>query len=229
MRVLLAEDDPKISGFLVRGLREDHHVVDLAEDGVEAEAQAASEDYDLIVLDVMLPGRDGFEVCRRLRAQQVDTPILMLTARDAVSDRVTGLDAGADDYLVKPFAFDELLARVRALGRRGRSHQLDAVLRYGPLAVDPRDHTVTIAEQPLELTATEYRLLEYLVRRAEAVVSREQLADHVWGSEYDPFSNLADVYIGYVRRKLQAHGIEPLIHTVRGLGYMLKQREREAS
>jgi DNA-binding response OmpR family regulator len=229
MRVLLAEDDPKISAFLVRGLREDHHVVDLVEDGLEAEAQAATGEYDLIVLDVMLPGRNGFEVCRRLRAEHVDTPILMLTARDAVSDRVTGLDAGADDYLVKPFAFDELLARVRALGRRGRTHQLEAVLRYGPVTVDPRDHTVTVNGEPVDLTATEYRLLEYLVRRAEAVVSRDQLAEHVWGSEYDPFSNLADVYIGYVRRKLQGHGAPPLIHTVRGLGYMLKQRAPEAS
>jgi DNA-binding response OmpR family regulator len=224
MRVLLAEDDPTISAFLVRGLREDHHVVDLVEDGLEAEAQAATGEYDLIVLDVMLPGRNGFEVCRRLRQQQIDTPVLVITARDAVADRVTGLDAGADDYLVKPFAFEELLARIRALARRGRTRQLEGLLHYGPLAVDPRDHTVTVAGHPVDLTATEYRLLEYLVRRAEAIVSRDQLAEHVWGSEYDPFSNLADVYIGYLRRKLQAHCEVPLIHTVRGLGYMLKLR-----
>jgi DNA-binding response OmpR family regulator len=172
----------------------------------------------------MLPGLDGFEVCRRLRQQQIDTPVLVITARDAVADRVTGLDAGADDYLVKPFAFEELLARVRALARRGRTHQLEGVLHYGPLAVDPRDHTATIDGKRVDLTATEYRLLEYLVRRAEAIVSRDQLAEHVWGSEYDPFSNLADVYIGYVRRKLQAQYDRPLIHTVRGLGYMLKLR-----
>jgi DNA-binding response OmpR family regulator len=227
MRLLLVEDDPKISRFLLKGLREDHHVVELVEDGTEAEARAADLDYDLILLDVMLPGTDGFEVCRRLRAQRVDTPVLVITARDEVSDRVRGLDAGADDYLVKPFAFDELLARVRALGRRGRTRHMDAVLRYGPLEVDPRDHTVTANGVPVSLTATEYRLLEYLVRRAEAIVSRDQLADHVWGSEYDPFSNLADVYIGYVRRKLQANCEAPLIHTVRGLGYMLKVRREE--
>ena len=229
MHLLLVEDDPAISRFLLKGLREDHHVVDLVEDGREAEIRAASDEYDLILLDLMLPGLDGFEVCRRLRQQQVDTPVLVITARDAVSDRVTGLDAGADDYLVKPFAFEELLARVRALARRGRTRQLEALLRYGPLVVDPRDHTVRVNGEPVELTATEYRLLEYLVRRAEAIVSREQLADHVWGSDYDPFSNVADVYIGYVRRKLQAHCDVPLIHTVRGLGYMLKLRDEAAS
>jgi DNA-binding response OmpR family regulator len=224
MRLLLVEDDRTISRFLVKGLREDHHVVDLVEDGAEAEVQAATEDYDVILLDLMLPGLDGFEVCRRLRQQEIDTPVLVITARDAVADRVTGLDAGADDYLVKPFAFEELLARVRALARRGRTRQLEGVLHYGPIAVDPRDHTATVEGRPVDLTATEYRLLEYLVRRAEAIVSRDQLAEHVWGSEYDPFSNLADVYIGYVRRKLQAHHAAPLIHTIRGLGYMLKLR-----
>jgi two-component system OmpR family response regulator len=224
MRLLLVEDDRTISRFLMKGLREDHHVVDLVEDGAEAEMQAATEDYDVILLDLMLPGLDGFEVCRRLRRQQIDTPVLVITARDAVVDRVAGLDSGADDYLVKPFAFEELLARVRALARRGRTRQLEGILHYGPLAVDPRDHTVTVEGRRVDLTATEYRLLEYLVRRAEAIVSRDQLADHVWGSEYDPFSNLADVYIGYVRRKLQAQYALPLIHTVRGLGYMLKLR-----
>jgi DNA-binding response OmpR family regulator len=229
MRLLLVEDDPKISRFLLKGLREDQHVVDLVENGLEAEAKAAADDYDLILLDILLPGIDGFEVCRRLREQHVDTPILVITARDAVSDRVAGLDAGADDYVVKPFAFEELLARVRALARRGRTRQLEGVLRYGPLAVDPRDHTVTANGDPVELTATEYRLLEYLVRRAEAIVSRDQLADHVWGSEHDPSSNLADVYIGYLRRKLQQHCDVPLIHTLRGLGYMLKVREAPAA
>ncbi len=225
MRLLLVEDDPKISRFLVKGLREDHHLVDLVEDGLKAEAQAATDEYDGILLDVMLPGIDGFEICRRLRSQGVDTPVLVITARDAVADRVTGLDAGADDYLVKPFAFDELLARIRALSRRGRTRQLGAVLQYGPIAIDPRDHTAKVNGTMVELTATEYRLLEYLVRRAESIVSRDQLAEHVWGGEYDPFSNVADVYIGYLRKKLQVHSTIPLIHTVRGLGYMLKQRE----
>ncbi|MEP7307014.1 MAG: response regulator transcription factor [Acidobacteriota bacterium] len=166
---------------------------------------------------------DGFTLCRRLRGDGVDTPVLMLTARDAVPDRVQGLNAGADDYLVKPFAFDELLARLRALMRRGRTRQLDTSLSYGPLVMDTATHLVNAAGQPL--SATEYRLLEYLLRHAEAIVSRDQLAEHVWGGDSDPFSNVADVYVGYLRRKLRAAGIaEPLIHTVRGMGYMLKTR-----
>jgi DNA-binding response OmpR family regulator len=171
----------------------------------------------------MLPGLDGFEVCRQLRAKGVDTPVIVVTARDAVSDRISGLDGGADDYLVKPFAFEELLARLRALTRRGRTRQLTNTLEYGPVSVDPVAHTVTVDGTPLTLTATEYRLLEFLVRRAEAIVTRDQLAQHVWGGDYDPLSNNADVYVGYVRRKLQAVTPEPLIHTVRGLGYMLKR------
>jgi DNA-binding response OmpR family regulator len=223
MRLLLVEDDPKISRFLVKGLREDQHLVDLVEDGPAAVEQAVASDYDAIVLDLMLPGIDGFEVCRQLRQLGIDTPVLVISARDGVADRVAGLDCGADDYLVKPFAFDELLARLRALGRRGRTRQLSGLLTYGPLTVDPVAHQVTAGGQLLSLTATEYRLLEFLVRRAEAIVSRDQLAEHVWGGDYDPFSNVADVYVGYVRRKLQAALPHPLIHTVRGLGYMLKQ------
>jgi DNA-binding response OmpR family regulator len=149
--------------------------------------------------------------------------VLVISARDEVRDRVHGLDSGADDYLVKPFAFDELLARLRALDRRGRNRTTARDLAYGPVAIDPVDHRVTVHGQALALTATEYRLLEYLVRRAEAIVTRDQLAEYVWGGEYDPFSNLADVYVGYVRKKLQAAGAGPLIQTVRGLGYMLKE------
>ena len=223
MRLLLVEDDPKISHFLVKGLREDQHVVELVENGTEAEARAATEEYDAILLDLMLPGMDGFEVCRRVRAQGIDTPILMITARDAVPDRVEGLDLGADDYLVKPFAFDELLARLRALSRRGRTHVLSSVVRYGPIEVDHRDHLVRVHGKAVTFTATEYRLLDYLVRRAESIVSRDQLAQHVWGGDYDPFSNVADVYVGYLRRKLTAAGVPgTLIQTIRGLGYMLK-------
>ena len=218
-----------ISRFVVRGLREEQYKVDLAEDGMTAERLAADGDYDAIVLDVLLPAIDGFEVCRRLRDAGVDTPVLMLTARDAVPDRIRGLDAGADDYLVKPFAFDELLARLRALTRRGRTRQLDSSLSYGPLRMDTNSHVVTAAAGTLELSATEYRLLEHLLRHAETIVSRDQLAEHVWGGDYDPFSNVADVYIGYLRRKLKAAGIDaPLIHTIRGMGYMLKTREPEA-
>jgi DNA-binding response OmpR family regulator len=221
--VLVVEDDPAISHFVVRGLREENYRVDLAEDGATAEQMAADELYDAIILDILLPGLDGLSLCRRLRRDGVDTPVLMLTARDAVPDRIQGLDAGADDYLVKPFAFDELLARLRALTRRGRTHQLDASLSYGPLALSTSTHVVTAAGRPLELSATEYRLLEHLLRHAEAIVSRDQLAEHVWGGDFDPFSNVADVYIGYLRRKLRGAGLdEPLIHTIRGMGYMLK-------
>jgi DNA-binding response OmpR family regulator len=225
VHVLVVEDDPAISRFLVRGLREEQYRVDLAEDGPAAETLAAGGLYDAIVLDVQLPGFNGFELCRRLRRANIDTPVLMLTARDAVPDRITGLDAGADDYLVKPFAFDELLARLRALTRRGRTRHLDVSLNYGPLTLDTATHVATAAGQPLDLSATEYRLLEHLLRHQETIVSRDQLAEHVWGGDYDPFSNVADVYIGYLRRKLRAAGVTtPLIHTIRGLGYMLKAR-----
>jgi DNA-binding response OmpR family regulator len=222
MRVLVVEDDPAISRFMVRGLTEDHYLVDLVEDGASAVEMAAAEEYDVIVLDLMLPELDGFEVCRRLRAKGVDTPVIIVTARDAVADRVAALDAGADDVLVKPFVFDELLARLRALGRRGRSRHLNHLLEYGGISIDPVAHVVFVEGQHVHLTATEYRLLTFLVRRAEAVVTRDQLAQHVWGGDYDPLSNNADVYVGYVRRKLQAVTPRPLIHTVRGLGYMLK-------
>jgi two-component system, OmpR family, response regulator len=224
VHLLLVEDDPTISRFLLRGLREENHVVDLAEDAESAEQFASAAEYDAILLDVMLPGgADGFTVCRRMREAGIDTPVLMLTARDGVADRVHGLDIGADDYLTKPFSFDELLARLRALTRRGRSRNVDATLSYGPLVMDLETHHVTADGQEVRLSATEYRLLEFLMRRAETIVSRQQLADHVWGSDYDPFSNVADVYVGYLRRKLTAAGIPgTLIQTIRGLGYMLK-------
>ncbi|MDP1570131.1 MAG: response regulator transcription factor [Vicinamibacterales bacterium] len=226
MRVLLVEDDPEISGFLVKGLREDRYLVDLVTDGPAAVDAASASAYDAILLDLMLPGLDGFDVCRQIRAGGVDTPVLVVSARDGVADRVRGLDCGADDYVVKPFAYAELEARVRALARRGRTRHLSGVLQYGPIEIDPVDHRASVHGHTLSLTATEYRLLTYLVRRAESIVSRDQLAEHVWGGEYDPASNLADVYVGYVRRKLQAVVPEPLIHTVRGLGYLLKDGPR---
>jgi DNA-binding response OmpR family regulator len=225
MRLLVVEDDPTISRFLVQGLREEQHLVDLAEDGVAAEARAFEGAYDAILLDVMLPGQDGVEVCRRLRAAGIDTPILMVTARDAVSDRVHGLDTGADDYLVKPFAFDEVVARLRALTRRGRTRSLSAVLTSGPLSLDQEAHQACVAGSPVSLTATEYRLLEYLMRRAGTIVSRDQLAEHVWGRDYDPGSNLADVYVGYLRRKLAGTAAADQIRTIRGIGYMLDRVE----
>ena len=227
MHVLVVEDNPAISHFLVKGLREQRYVVDLAEDGIAAEAQALAESYDVILLDLMLPGVDGLTLCRRLREQGVDTPILVVTARDDVADRVAGLDTGADDYITKPFDFAELLARLRAVVRRGRTRQLDAQLRYGPITLDSRDQRVTVDGSPLDLTATEYRLLQYLLRRVGSIVSREQLAEHVWGAEYDPDSNVVEVYVSYLRRKLQGTAGEGLIRTVRGLGYTLSAAEPE--
>jgi DNA-binding response OmpR family regulator len=222
MKLLLVEDDPKISHFLLKGLREHQHVVDLAESGPAGLDQAGHADYDAVLLDLMLPGLDGFSLCRALRGQNIAAPVLFLSARDQVRDRVRALDCGADDYLVKPFAFEELLARLRALDRRGRNRQTSRLLSYGPITIDPANYRVAVSGQVLVLTATEYRLLEYLVRRAEAIVTRDQLAEYVWGGDYDPASNVADVYVGYVRRKLLATQAQPLIHTVRGLGYMLR-------
>jgi DNA-binding response OmpR family regulator len=223
MRVLVIEDDRGVSHFLVKGLSEEGHDVDLVEDGEAGERRLASGQYDVAVLDVMLPRRDGYEVCRRIRKAGVGVPVLMLTARDAVADRVKGLHEGADDYLIKPFAFDELLARLEALVRRGPSRPPDTLLVHGPIQVDTESHKVTVSGKEVSLSATEYRLLEYLVRRAGSIVSRDQLAEHVWGGEYDPFSNVADVYISYLRKKVDKDRKRPLIHTVRGLGYMLKE------
>jgi DNA-binding response OmpR family regulator len=222
MRILLVEDDRSISRFLMKGLTEERHIVDLVEDGLVAEERAYAGEYDVIILDLMLPGLNGVDVCRRLRAQQVDTPIIILTARTDTPDRVSALDAGADDYLTKPFSFDELLARLRAIVRRGRTKSLGANLHYGPIELDPRDRLVRVAGTRLDLTATEYRLIEHLLRHPETIVSREQLAERVWGRDLDPQSNAVEVYIGYVRKKLLAHFDQPVIHTVRGMGYMLK-------
>ena len=223
MRILLVEDDRTISHFLLKGLTEERHIVDLVEDGLQVEEAILSHEYDAIILDLMLPGLNGLDVCRRIRRGGVDAPVLMLTAREETRDRVQGLDAGADDYLTKPFAFDELLARLRALGRRGRTRQLSTVLAYGPIELDPRDHAVKVNGTRLDLTATEYRLLEQLMQRAESIVSREQLADRVWGGDIDPHSNVVEVYIGYLRKKLLTCWPTPLVQTVRGLGYVLKQ------
>lgn len=221
MHVLVVEDDPAISHFLVKGLREQRYVVDLVEDGLDAESQAHTVEYDAILLDIMLPGQDGFAVCRRLRDQGIDTPILVVTARDEVAARVQGLDEGADDYLAKPFEFSELLARLRAIARRGRSRHLSAVLTNGPIRVDLRDQLVTIDGTSIALTATEYRLLLHLMKHAGSIVSRSQLAENAWGAEHDPESNVVDVYVSYLRRKLQGTAADGMIRTIRGMGYTL--------
>ena len=224
MHALIIEDDASIAEFIARGLREAGFAVDVASDGHDGFEAALTQEFDVVIVDLMLPGRDGLSVIDELRRRGRRTPVLILSAKRSVDDRVRGLQAGGDDYLTKPFAFDELLARLRALTRRGRSRHVTAVLTYGPLVLDLEGHTVTADGAELHLSATEYRLLEFLIRRAETVVSRTQLADHVWGNDYDPFSNVADVYVGYLRRKLTAAGVPgTLIQTIRGLGYMLKQ------
>src|SRR5262245_47300342 len=221
VRVLLVEDEPNAAHVLSKGLREQSYAVDVATDGEAAVFQAATTDYDAVVLDVMLPRKDGFAVCGAIRAAGNAVPILMLTARDEVEARIKGLDCGADDYLVKPFDFGELLARLRALIRRGRQPILPERLRAGPMVLDTRARTVTVANRDLSLTAKEYALLEYLARRRGEVVSRADIAEHVWDEHYDPLSNVVDVYVQRLRRKLDQAGADSLIRTRRGEGYQL--------
>ena len=221
MRVLLAEDDVKLTGALQRGLQREGYAVDVAVTGDEALLQADVYDYDAVVLDVMLPGIDGFAVCDGMRRRQRLMPVMMLTARDGVSDRIKGLDAGADDYLVKPFHFGELLARLRALIRRGPAGR-PPVLEVGDLRIDPAAHTVTRDGRRVELTAREFAVLEYLAGNAGKVVSRAALLDHVWDSNYYGSTNVVDVYVGYLRKKLEQPFGRPLIRTIRGVGFMLE-------
>jgi len=221
MRLLLVEDEPNAAHVLSKGLREQAYAVDLAADGETAIFQAATTDYDAVILDVMLPRLDGLTVCRTIRDAGCAVPILMLTARDAVDARIEGLDAGADDYLVKPFDFGELLARLRALIRRGRQPVLPERLRVGPVVLDTRARTVSVSNREVSLTAKEYALLEYFARRGGDVVSRADIAEHVWDEHYDPLSNVVDVYVQRLRRKLDRAGVEPLIRTRRGEGYQL--------
>jgi DNA-binding response OmpR family regulator len=221
VRILLVEDEPSAAHLLAKGLREQAYAVDVAADGEAALFQAGTTDYDAILLDVMLPLKDGLAVCRTIRESGCPVPILMVTARDAVQARIEGLDSGADDYLVKPFAFGELLARLRALVRRGRLPILPNRLTAGPLTLDTRSRRVQFGTRDLILTAKEYALLEYLVRRAGDVVSRADIAEHVWDDHYDPLSNVVDVYVQRLRRKIDSGGSESLIRTRRGEGYQL--------
>jgi heavy metal response regulator len=221
MRILVVEDERKVAAFIRQGLVEEGHAVDVAADGAAAlDAIAEGPSYDLVVLDVMLPRRDGFDVLKTLRGQHVQTPVLLLTARDAVADKVTGLDLGADDYLTKPFAFEELLARVRALLRRQRP-RTEPVLRVADLSLDPATRAVTRGGRRITLTAREHALLEYFMRNAGRVLSRPMITQHVWGMDFDPESNIVDVYVGYLRRKIDADGEPRLLHTIRGAGYTL--------
>jgi len=221
MRVLVVEDEPKMAGLVKRGLEEEGIAVDVASRGDDAVWMAGSTEYDAVVLDVMLPGLDGFEVCRRLRADEVWTPVLMLTARDAVEDRVAGLDGGADDYLVKPFSFDELLARLRALARRGSAAR-PAVLEAGELRLDPATRRATRGDVEVMLSPKEYALLETLMRRPGVAVSRLQLLEHAWDDTYENRSNVVDVYIRYLREKIDRPFGLRSIDTVRGVGYRMR-------
>jgi two-component system, OmpR family, copper resistance phosphate regulon response regulator CusR len=223
VRVLLAEDDRRVAGFVAKGLREQAYAVDVAQDGEQALYFASVNEYDLIVLDVMLPAKDGHAVCRELRSSGARVPVLMLTARGSVDDRVAGLDSGADDYLTKPFDFKELLARLRALLRRAAVFR-PAVVEVGDLSMNTGSHAVTRAGRSISLTAKEYALLEFLILNQGRVVGREQIAQHVWDENFDPFSNVIDVYIKRLRAKIDAGSACRLIHTRRGEGYLLSAR-----
>ena len=224
MRILLVEDEPRVARFVAKGLREKSYAVDIATDGESALYQTEINDYDLIILDVMLPGKDGFEICRELRGRCVNTPVLMLTARDAIDDRVEGLDSGADDYLIKPFDFDELLARIRALLRRTQP-QDDEELICGDLRLHTGTRDLYRGERRIEITTREYELLLLFLHHPRRVLTREQILDRVWGTR-DVDSNAIEVHIGRLRDKLEAYGEPRLIQTVRGAGYTLREDER---
>jgi len=221
VRILVVEDEQRIAVFIKQGLEEEGYAVDVAYDGEEALDWAAMVDYDLIVLDVLLPKKNGIQTCRDLRAQGNKVPVLMLTARDAVEDRVRGLDSGADDYLVKPFAFQELLARIRALLRRSGEVKTTR-LQVGDLMLDTLTHRATRGERAIELTAREYAILEFLMRHPGQVLSRTQIAEHVWNYDFYSTSNVVDVYIRYLRRKVDEGFDVNLIETVRGVGYKIE-------
>ena len=227
MRVLVVEDQTKMAGLLRRGLEEEGYAVDLARTGEEGVWAGTENPYDAIVLDVMLPDLDGFEVCRQLRSAGRWAPVLMLTARDGVGDRVAGLDAGADDYLTKPFSFSELFARLRALMRRGAGER-PALLQSGDLALDPATKRVTRAAAPIDLTAKEFALLEYFMRHEGEVLTRTRILEHVWDFAYDGDSNVVDVYVRYLREKIDRPFGRDSIETVRGTGYRLREERADA-
>jgi heavy metal response regulator len=224
MKILVVEDEKKVASFIKRGLEEEKYEVVTIHDGEEGLNTASEKSFDLIILDVMLPKMDGVTIMKELRARKVLTPVLMLTAKGEVEDIVAGLDSGSDDYLTKPFAFAELLARVRALLRRS---ELDrgAEIRFADLRLDPVTHKVWRAEKEIDLTAKEYALLEYLVRNPNQVLTRTMIAEHVWDYTFDSFTNIIDVYVNYLRKKIDRDAEKKLIHTVRGVGYILKEED----
>lgn len=224
MRILIAEDDKKVAAFLKKGLREEHYAVDVCHDGDEALFQARVNEYDLVILDVMLPKKDGFEVCRAMRSHSVLAPILMLTAKDQLEDKVRGLNEGADDYLTKPFAFDELLARIRALLRRAQSYRTK-ILKVGDLQLDPVARKITRAGRSISLTGKEYALLEYLMRNRGHTITQTMIIDHVWDQDYEGLSNVVNVYINHLRDKVDRGFQRKYIHTIRGVGYKIDEED----
>jgi DNA-binding response OmpR family regulator len=222
LRILVVEDEKKVARFLEKGLREEGYSVDVSHDGIDGLLKAHVHDYDLLVLDVMLPGKSGLEVVRDLRSRESSVPVLLLTARGDQDDIVLGLDAGADDYLTKPFGFDELLARVRALLRRGGSARPDRLI-YDDVELDRVTHKAHRGGDRLDLTPKEFQLLEFLMLNAERVVRRTELLEKVWDLQFDPMSNVVDVHVGHLRRKLRDVGDDPLVHTVRGVGYIFQK------
>ena len=226
MRVLLAEDDQRIAGFISKGLGEEGHLVQVVSDGEQALDLALADhetSFDVIILDILMPKRDGLSVCRELRTRGCHKPILMLTALDSLNDRVRGLDSGADDYLVKPFAFPELVARLRALGRRMPLASQTTLLQVGDLVLDTLAHTAQRGDRKIDLSPREYHLLEYLMRNAGKSVSRTSILQAIWSFDYDGASNVVDVYVGYLRRKIDQEGEPTLVHTVRGVGYKIAE------
>ena len=222
MYILIVEDEKKVAGFIKQGLQEERYTVDVAYDGEEALLLAGMNRYDVIILDIMLPKKDGMEVLKALRTQGLSTPILMLTAKDTLEDKVRGLDSGADDYITKPFAFAELLARIRALLRRGKPTN-ETSLTAADLMLDPATHKVQRAGKQIELTSKEYALLEYFLRNKGQVLTRTLINEHVWGYRFDTGTNIVDVYVNYLRSKIDRGFDKKLIHTVRGVGYVLRE------
>jgi len=221
MRLLIVEDEKKVAGFIKKGMEEETYAVDVAYDGEEGFHLAELNQYDMIILDLMLPKMDGLEVLTRLRDKKVNTPILLLTAKDAVEDKVAGLNKGADDYLTKPFAFSELLARVRSLLRRGQV-ETKTELKVGDLNLDLVSHKVKRNGEEIELTGKEYSLLEYFMRNEGKVLTRTMIAEHVWDYNFDTFTNVIDVYVNHLRKKIDKKYPSKLLHTLRGLGYVMK-------
>jgi len=224
MKILVVEDEKKVTSFIKRGLEEEQYEVDTAYDGDEGLKKATEGHYDLVILDVMLPKRDGLAVVKELRDKKILTPVLMLTAKDSVEDIVAGFSSGSDDYLTKPFAFAELLARVRALLRRSEQDR-GAEIKFADLRLDPVTHKVWRGDKEIDLTSKEYGLLEYMMRNPNQVLTRTMIAEHVWDYTFDSFTNIIDVYVNYLRKKIDRDADKKLIHTVRGVGYILKEEE----